>query len=163
MSKPKKPPSWRDKIPIHPAAQLFPLMSEPEQRELGEDIIKRKCLDAPIVFCVRNGCKELLDGRNRLDGMEAVGIKFDINPETFEFTNRPVARVCTPQYSEAFEISLPASGGVVECKGDPCAYVISANLHLRHLTSERKRELLAKLIKGGTQEVEQANRQDCQG
>jgi hypothetical protein len=29
---------WRDHLPVHPAADLFPLMSESELRELGEDI-----------------------------------------------------------------------------------------------------------------------------
>jgi hypothetical protein len=30
---------------------------------------------------------------------------------------------------------------------DPAAYVISANLHRRHLTAEQKREVIAKLLK----------------
>jgi hypothetical protein len=32
--------SWRDVIRIHPATELFPLMTETELRELGEDIRK---------------------------------------------------------------------------------------------------------------------------
>ena len=31
--------SWRDILPIHPAAALFPRMSRDELRELGEDIL----------------------------------------------------------------------------------------------------------------------------
>ena len=68
-----QPKSWRDVLPIHPAAELFPLMSEPELRELGEDI-QANGLQAPIVLYKG----KLLDGRNRLDAMELVGIKFEI-------------------------------------------------------------------------------------
>ena len=32
--------SWRDLLPIHPAAALFPRMSSDERRELGKDIRK---------------------------------------------------------------------------------------------------------------------------
>jgi hypothetical protein len=32
-----KPKSWRAVLPVHPAADLFPMMSESELRELGED------------------------------------------------------------------------------------------------------------------------------
>src|SRR5262245_55524421 len=33
-----------------------------------------------------------------------------------------------------------------DCVGDPAAYVVSANIHRRHLTAEQKRDLIAKLI-----------------
>jgi hypothetical protein len=35
--------SWRDVLPIHPAAELFPLMSPGELRALGEDIKTKSC------------------------------------------------------------------------------------------------------------------------
>jgi hypothetical protein len=35
-----KSKSWRDVQPIHPAAELFPLMAPDELRALGEDIKK---------------------------------------------------------------------------------------------------------------------------
>jgi hypothetical protein len=65
-------PSWRDHLKIHPAAELFPLMSEPELRELGEDI-KTNGLLSPIA--IYDGA--LVDGRNRLDAIELVGLKFE--------------------------------------------------------------------------------------
>src|SRR5262245_5638944 len=66
--------SWRDVLPIHPAADLFPLMSPEELKVLGEDIIKQMGLTSPIVWFKERGRWWLLDGRNRLDAMEAAGI-----------------------------------------------------------------------------------------
>src|SRR6516225_7752381 len=75
---PTKPAaSWRDVLPIHPAAELFPLMSPDELRELGEDIKKHGGLPAmPLVLweAEKDAPQFLLDGRNRLDAMEAVGL-----------------------------------------------------------------------------------------
>src|SRR5262249_41931683 len=73
------PKSWRDAIPIHPAAELFPLMSCDELRALGEDI-KVNGLTSPIAVTMASqtdkASVQLVDGRNRLDAMELVGIKF---------------------------------------------------------------------------------------
>jgi hypothetical protein len=67
--------SWRDVLPIHPAAELFPLMSSDELRELGEDIRANK-LQFPIAtwFDPEAKVELLTDGRNRLDAMELVGL-----------------------------------------------------------------------------------------
>jgi hypothetical protein len=77
--------SWRDVLPVHPAADLFPLLSKTNParlREMGEDI-KVNGLQQPIVIWAdgRTSLKDLgnrakyslLDGRNRLDAMELVG------------------------------------------------------------------------------------------
>ena len=66
--------SWRDVIKVHPAADLFPLMSESELRELGEDI---KANGLQHVIVLHEG--KLIDGRNRLDAMELVGITLDLD------------------------------------------------------------------------------------
>ena len=109
--------SWRDHLKIHPAAELFPLMSEPELRELGEDIKAKGTIHHPIVLYQG----KLLDGRNRLDAMEMVGFDFDLERgHAVHHLDRST---------------------------DPYEYVISANLHRRHLTSEQKRELIAKVLK----------------
>jgi hypothetical protein len=34
----KQPKSWREQIKVHPAADLFPMMSNDELKALGEDI-----------------------------------------------------------------------------------------------------------------------------
>ncbi len=66
--------SWRDKYAVHPAADVFPMMSDEALADLGEDI-KKNGLKTPIIFQDTGG-KELvlLDGRNRLEAMERAGI-----------------------------------------------------------------------------------------
>src|SRR5262249_1310783 len=123
--------SWPDVLSVHPAAKLFPQMSADELRELGEDIKKHGGLPAvPLVLweAERSAPPFLLDGRNRLDAMEAVGLP--VLDTQGEWLNWNLACRCT------------------QIRGnDPYAYVISANIHRRHLTAEQKRELIAKLIK----------------
>src|SRR5262245_25168346 len=135
---------WRDVLPVHPAAELFPLMSEAELRELGEDIIKNG-MTSPIALWRADpkAQVQLLDGRNRLDAIELV-------------TGKPV---------EIGAPSLMAGEDFLACdkvivldgkKTEPYAYVISANIHRRHLTAEKKRELIAELLKATP---EKSNRQ----
>jgi hypothetical protein len=66
-------PSWRDVLPIHPAAALMPALSREELEELGADI-KRRGLINPIILVQTGGRLELLDGANRLDAAELAGI-----------------------------------------------------------------------------------------
>src|SRR5262245_18311412 len=66
--------SWCDVLPIDPAAEPFPLMTPDELQALGEDI-KKNDLKIPVTVWGGKGKPlQLLDGRNRLDAMEAVGI-----------------------------------------------------------------------------------------
>jgi hypothetical protein len=118
---PKKQ-SWRDILPIHPAAELLPLMDQNGQRNLGRNI-KANGLQVPAIIHVdANGRRSLLDGRNRLDGIEYVGLPVlkdgALDPELYQ-----------------------------EISGDPLAYVLSANLHRRHLSTKDKRDLAGELLK----------------
>ena len=69
-------PNWREVLPIHPAAQLLPHMTEQELRELGEDIKARGLLQPIFIFQELVGGKDfrysLLDGvnRTRCDGAD---------------------------------------------------------------------------------------------
>jgi hypothetical protein len=71
-------PNWRDHLTVHPAAELFPLMSETdpaELKELAEDI-KKTGLRTPIVMwssSLDDHNAVLLDGRNRLDALALLG------------------------------------------------------------------------------------------
>jgi ParB-like chromosome segregation protein Spo0J len=126
----KSKSSWRDVLPTHPAADLFPLMSEPERRELAADI-RTHGLRAPAVL-QRNqdGVPVLLDGRNRLDALDLLGEEITLdNSIIFNWVPDDI---------------------------DPYALVVSANIHRRHLSAHQKRQLIAKLV---TASPEKSDRQ----
>jgi hypothetical protein len=117
MSKP-----WRERYKIHPAAEVFPPMLEGELQKLGEDI-KANGLRVPITGIYRPGEYDkrgnsvfyILDGRNRLDAMERVG------EETTALSWNPDP----PEWEDA------------------AAFVISQNIHRRHLMKHELADLIA--------------------
>jgi hypothetical protein len=128
--------SWREILPVHPAAEMFPLMSEPELRELGEDI-KKNGLRVSLALW-RDDLKKLslLDGRNRLDAMELVGVPFRLERKKDDFSlTGPVLN------------GVPLLDVSPNKESDPYKFVLSANIHRRHLTADQKRELIAKVLK----------------
>jgi hypothetical protein len=143
--------SWRDFLPIHPAAELFPRMREAELAALAEDI-KANGLKSPIVLWSpesKNPLRYVLDGINRLDAMERAGIQFltDKGEPTDcfgVFVTKHEKRPLTIGDSHRMK-----RGEHVEKQPDtdPYAYVVSANIRRRHLTAEQERDLIAKLIK----------------
>lgn len=96
---------------IHAAAELFPMLSEWELKELAADI-QLNGLQVPLV---RTKDGQLLDGRNRWLACEAAGVQ--------------------PRW-ETYE-------------GDPFRYVVSANLHRRHLSDKQRAMIAAKLANLG--------------
>ena len=123
--------SWRDVLPIHPAAELFPLMSPDELAALGEDIRKHGLTSSIVLWSDGKSQALLLDGRSRLDAIER-----EIGP----------AIVGAPSITAGKDFLAINKVIVLDRSVDPYAYVISANIHRRHLTAEQKRELIAKLI-----------------
>ena len=111
--------SWRDILPVHPAADLFPMMTPDEITALGEDI-KNNGLKQPIVLIKTPDGEALLDGRNRLDAMASVGLTTDLNL---------------------------IEHWVLDADADPFAFTISVNIHRRHLTADQRRDLIAKVLK----------------
>jgi hypothetical protein len=140
MSIPIKSPSrkWRDVLPIHPAALLFPRMTPDELKALTEDI-KRNGQRQPIAIIEKprrrpDGTlhvkdppvQEVLDGISRLDAMEAAGI--GVIGKDGQLDDHIMRMVV-----DTDEV-------------DPVAFVISANIHRRHLTAEQRQHLLITLI-----------------
>jgi hypothetical protein len=121
--------AWRDHLKVHPACNLLPAMSPDELRALGEDIKQRRMQERVKLLKDGDG-RTLIDGRSRLDAHEVVGLPTQI----FGDDGKPNIRF--------FEVvDLNSLGISAE------AYVISMNLHRRHLSAEKKGELLDQLIK----------------
>src|ERR1041385_6910661 len=112
---------WRDVIKAHEAADAFPCLSADELRKLADDINAHGLKEKVTLWTPDDGGEAvLLDGRNRLDAMEAAGIGF------------LEGRTISPAYA------------TVLTGGDPYQYVLSKNIHRRHLTKQQKVELIAK-------------------
>ncbi len=65
--------SWRDTYPVHPCADVFPMMPDAEIDALAADI-KANGLRTPIVSYLYDGRKSVLDGRNRLEALSRLGL-----------------------------------------------------------------------------------------
>jgi hypothetical protein len=119
---------WRELLPVHPAAQLFPRMTEAELRELADDIGKNGLHERVKIYKGR-----LLDGRNRLDALElhpgeAVRLRDEIG---MLIDGKPFR-------SSVFEILADDI--------EPYAYTVSVNIRRRHLTQGQKRDLISELL-----------------
>jgi hypothetical protein len=126
---PSTPKSWRDVLPIHPAAAAYPPIGKDELSELGRDI-KARGLQVDVVLLLEDNSVSLLDGRNRLDALEANG--FDL------IKGGRLDRT----------LGLGAGSRVrVVTDIDPYEYAASFNAHRRHLTPEQKRERIEALLK----------------
>jgi hypothetical protein len=123
MDDTKRTSAWRDKFKVHPFADDFPMMSDAELAELGEDI-KANGLREPIAFWdADKGTPRferlLVDGRNRMEAMERVGLDLD-----------RIRSIHRGRYSGKEHKKF--------IDGDPVAYILSLNIHRRHLTKQQQ-------------------------
>jgi hypothetical protein len=128
--------SWRSIYPVHPCADVFPMMSDQEIDALAADI-KEHGLQNAVLLLGGYGQKPphvVIDGRNRLEAMARLGVEFD---REMPFATEVRCR----NNISPFEFT-----GVVI---DPAAYVIGANIRRRHLTKEQQAELIVKTIEAG--------------
>jgi ParB-like chromosome segregation protein Spo0J len=129
-----EPKGWRAHFAIHPAATLFPPLSDTELRDLAADI-ETNGLHEPVAIVHDCAAQRwlILDGRNRLAALELLG------------------RTTCPN-TPGNDIYQSVGGDDF----DPYAYVLSKNIHRRHLTADQRRELIAKILKA---KPEASNRQ----
>jgi hypothetical protein len=148
-----KPFNWRDHLDVHPAAELFPPMSTAELEALARDIKVNGLETKVTIWSETIGSRTmLLDGRSRLDALALLGwlcVDDKRNP-------------CTTKCWDNANRKWIENNDLCPCRiteytvdSDPYAYVVSANIHRRHLTAEQKRDLIAALLKT---RPEQSNR-----
>jgi hypothetical protein len=123
------------KYKFHPLASVFPLMEGEEFDALVADIKANGVQNKIVLYQGK-----ILDGRNRFRAMLAL----EYNDEFIKAECQPLHEILG--YAQARD--LP--------KDEARKWVISANIHRRHLTAEQKRDLIAKLIKA---QPEKSNRQ----
>ena len=144
MPPPKaKPSGWRAVFPVHPCADVFPMMFDGDIKELAEDI-QNHGLQKPIALW-RSGPDQpwqVLDGRNRLDALTRIGVDL---PTISNGTNPDVHMPNGEVRRDVFTFKHHVS--------DPAAFVISANIHRRHLTKEERAELIIKTIAAAKNDV----------
>jgi hypothetical protein len=114
---------WRETYKVHPAADVFPMMSDEELDALGQDI-KANGLRVPLLFSSQGEDHVLLDGRNRLEAMERAGITIETDrfglPDRYRGTKAANSTHTT----------------------NPVAYIIGLNIRRRHLTKAQQADLI---------------------
>src|SRR6516164_9780770 len=111
---------WRDRLKIHPAADLFPELSKEDLSALAEDIKQHGLRElVSLQGTDQDGHRVLVDGRGRLDALKLLGEDIFGGP-------RQIIQELPPDV-------------------DPVAYIMSKNIHRRHLTEGQKHALIGKL------------------
>jgi hypothetical protein len=157
-------PSWRDLIKVHPAADAFPMLSEEELDALAEDIKAHGLTDPVTTWVDKDGTEWLLDGRNRLDAMAAAGYHFKLHGQLISSgpdkgTREPERfKVLPPNGLSKWAIAYvhPYYGA------DPYAFVISANIHRRHLSTEDRKRIAVELLKANPERSNRAIAEEVQ-
>jgi len=128
----RRPGGWRDHQPVHPAAEIFPQMNEDDLRALGESIKDQGLLNRIVLW--EDGGPLLIDGRNRLDALELLGLlKWNEEHSRLEY-----------RFTDGEFRDVPRT----HCRKDqdPYELALALNSKRRHLTNEQKREVAGRLL-----------------
>jgi hypothetical protein len=134
-----KSKSWRDVLKIHPAAELFPLMSPDEAAGARRGYQEERAHEPD-----RHHHPQ---GRQRLELPIYSTAATGSTPWSLLASPFKVARENGHCWLESADLDPPIFPGAIIEDRNPYAYAISANIYRRHLTAEQKRELIAKVLK----------------
>jgi hypothetical protein len=127
---------WREILPEDSACKIIPAYSESKLIELGRNIKNSGGMKLPVIVSKQlDGTFSLLDGRSRLDGMAAVGIKFTIQ----------VIDGCVVIVAPAYDIPPPTEV-IADENFNALVFVLSMNVHRRHLKNADKYVIAEKVI-----------------
>ncbi len=128
---------WREILPVHPAAELLPPLTDNEVHELAERI-KAHGVQVEILFFEElDGTVSLLDGRSRLDALALLGYRF----------TGTAGRLLLCWYPTIMEtLELKHGYRYAKLNHNPYELALSLNITRRHLTAEQKREVIDKLL-----------------
>ena len=127
--------AWRNILPVNPACEIIPAYDDSKLIELGRDLKASGGMKIPVIVLVQPDDIALLDGRSRLDALCHVGIKFEI-----KVIDGHVA-IDAPRYVIPTPIEI-----VPDATFNAYAFVLSTNLHRRHLKNTDKRAITKKVI-----------------
>lgn len=153
MTTSPKRQAWQEP-PVHPAAELLPMMSSAELDELARDI-EANGLQQPIILFRDNAGETLgqsgpfplylLDGRNRLAALKRLGIIDPRKAKSGQIIDSQVRVLNAVQ--EGFTLTAgKASRTTWTPAVNPTTFVLSANVRRRHLTTAQKRAAIAAYI-----------------
>jgi hypothetical protein len=118
-------------IPFHPMADIFPLLEGEQFEQLVADIKENGLREKMDTYRGK-----IVDGRNRYRALRQLGINPDSEPDKYFrkaiYVHRIGGEVASHEQSNDDLVR---------------AYIISKNIHRRHLTPEQRRDLVAKLLK----------------
>ena len=138
--------NWRDILPVHPVCDIIPPNTRDKAIEIGRSIRKKGMLVAVVILAtpvdpVTNDNKkytsELLDGITRLDGPALAGGKISIELDT---NGIPV--ITSPEFV------IPTPNVIFDEDGtfDAMDFVITTNVHRRHLKKDQWQKILDAVI-----------------
>jgi hypothetical protein len=148
--------NWRAYLPIHPAAELFPLMKEVDPKGFNALVenIRVRGLVEPIAGWVSNEGVSVLDGRNRLDALAQLGLLYEMSDH-----HVGIKKWTGEQWSNRGTRIAGHDGAFRNFyghNGNPFEIVLSLNAHRRHLTAAQKDDRIAAVLKAKS---ELSNRQ----
>ncbi len=134
---------WRDILPVHPKADIFPLLPPDELAELAEDIKQNGLRQPPVVGRDANDVRGRGDGGHRLEAMELLGYQFTAMDARDDCLHvRPLG---------------PENGTKIQVRDiygeDAALFIVSANIRRRHLTPAERADLALRVMESAGETV----------